>query len=82
MTEKQDRPKHWSERVVAVMCMVAIVGIVVTDHAMELWAKPPPQWLYIGLAFIALGVTTDDAKQILLSFVRTWVKAGQNNGEK
>lgn len=62
--------------------MVAIVGIVVTDHAMELWAKPPPQWLYIGLAFIALGVTTDDAKQILLSFVRTWVKAGQNNGEK
>lgn len=82
MTEKQERPKHWSERLIAVMCMIAIVGIVVTDHAMELWAKSPPQWLYIGLAFVALGVTTDDAKQILLSFVRTWAKAGNGTVEK
>ena len=82
MTQNQERPKHWSERVIAALCMIAIVGIVVTDHAMELWAKPPPSWLYVGLAFVALGVSTEDMKQILLSFVRTWAKAGQTNGDK
>lgn len=82
MAQEQPRPKHWSERVIAFLCIVAIIAIVVTDHAMELWAKAPPSWLYIGLAFVALGVSTDDAKQILLSFVRTWVKASQQGDER
>lgn len=71
--------KHWSERLIAVLCMVAIVAIVVTDHGMELWAKAPPSWLYIGLAFVALGVSTEDMKDLLLSLVRTWVKANPEN---
>lgn len=75
MKQAEKPPKHWSERLIAVFCIICIIGIVVTDNALELWAKPPPDWLYIGLAFVALGVTTEDAKQVLLSFVRNWAKA-------
>lgn len=75
MTDKQKQVKHWSERVVAFLCLVAVVGVVITDNGMQLWAKPPPKWLYAGLMAVALGVSTEEAKNFLIALMQTWVKA-------
>lgn len=72
MADEKNRDRHWSERLISFFCLSAIVGIVVTDRALDLWANPPPNWLYVGLLAFAAGVSTDDAKTFVLTLMNTW----------
>ena len=77
MTLEQDKKaKHWADRLIGYLCIVAIVAIVVSDNMLQMWKVPPPNWLYIGLAAVGAGVTTDEAKDFLLTFLRTWAGKG------
>lgn len=73
MTEKHEKQgRHWTERLISFFCLAAILAVVVTDRALELWANPPPSWLYVGLLGVAAGVSTEDAKTFVLAVMRSW----------
>lgn len=78
MKPENEKPgRHWTERLISFLCLAAILAVVVTDRALELWANPPPNWLYVGLLGVAAGVSTEDAKSFVLAVMKSW--AGKNN---
>lgn len=72
MSEEEKKPKHWFDRIIGLLCLIAIGAIVVTDNVKQMWVEPPPKWLYIGLFAVATGVTADEAKEFMLTFLRAW----------
>lgn len=81
MTDKQKKVKHWSERLVAFMSFLAIILVVVTDNGMQIWAEPPPTWLYFALAANVLGFTTEEIKEVAMKWINVWMEAKARGGK-
>lgn len=61
--------------------MTALAALFVSDYAFDAWAKPVPNWAYVTLAALAVGIDARQLRELILTFLRGWVSQKTKDGK-
>ncbi|MBU0644822.1 MAG: hypothetical protein KJ731_15785 [Alphaproteobacteria bacterium] len=75
---EQEKKVGWIQ-VFATLCALALF---VADYGLDVLAKPVPQWAYMSLGLLALGVEAGALRRLLLQIIRAMARVPQDGGEK
>ena len=64
------------EAVLRVIALIAAVALYISDHGMNLWAKPVGSEVYLMLIAVALGVDVNWARSVFKAVITGMLKVG------